>query len=169
MSCDALSDRMPLVASGQAVWSEEERRHLEGCADCAAEWRLVEQAAGVGRVLPGIDARGISTRVLHRLATEPVRPIRSGQWWLARAGVAAAAAATLLVVLRPGGSTTGQADLESAFEIPMTELDSLSHEQLRLVLESIEEPLETPMMNEIPSMLDLDDQQLERVLRSLEG
>lgn len=169
MTCQVLSDRMPLVALGQATWSDEQRRHLAQCADCSAEWRVVEQASrAVSTSPPGLDPELIGARVLHRLSTEPVPSQRSPRWWLAGAGIAAAAALAL-VVLKPGGPGVATAPLQSALELPMAELDSLDNDQLRLVLESIDEPLETPTMNEAPSMLDLDDQQLERVLGTLEG
>jgi hypothetical protein len=165
MTCQQMSDRMPQVLTGQSAWSAQERRHLESCGDCLAEWKIMSQVAAMGA--PNLDLDAISGKVLHRLATEPVTRRRTGPLWLA--GGVIAAAAILLVILRPAGPGTSVNRSESAFEIPMVELDSLSQEQLRLVLESIEEPLEMPTINEAPSMMDLDDQQLERVLRSLEG
>jgi hypothetical protein len=168
MTCHRLSDRMALVLAGPSAWTDDERRHLDGCPDCAAEWRLLARAAAIGRAGPVLDPEAISARVLHRLATEPVVARRStAAWWLA--GGVIAAAAVLLVILRPGDPGPGSNLRHSAFEIPMVELDSLDHEQLRVVLQSIEEPLETPTLIEAPSMMELDDQQLERVLRSLEG
>jgi hypothetical protein len=165
MTCQRLSGRMPQVLRGQAAWSEEERSHLEACDECRAEWTIMSRVAAMGT--PELDLDAISGKVLHRLATEPLTRRRIQPWWLA--GGIIAAAAVLLVILRPSQPGTSVNLGESAFEIPMVELDSLSQEQLRLVLESIEEPLETPTVNEAPSMMDLDDQQLERVLRSLEG
>lgn len=166
MTCRKLSDRMPLVAAGQTNWTDAEQTHLERCPDCCAEWSVVELTASVTKLAPRPDPERVSAKVLDRLAGEPPVPARTRLWWLV-GGAAAAAAALSLAVLWPRESQP--IGPQAAFQIPMTELDSLTQEQLRLVLESIEEPLETPMMNEVPSMMDLDDQQLERVLRSLEG
>jgi hypothetical protein len=168
MTCQRLSDRMALVLAGQPAWTEDERRHLDGCPDCAAEWNLLARAAAIGRAEPALDPEAISAKVVHRLATEPVVARRSTvAWWLA--GGAIAAAAVLVVMLRTRDPGPGLNLQESAFEIPLVELDSLDPDQLRVVLQSIEEPLETPTLIEAPSMMELDDQQLERVLRSLEG
>lgn len=169
MTCQFLSDRMPMVSLGQATWSDEEHRHLEGCSDCAAEWRVVEQASRITAATPpGFDPAHVSARVLHRLSTEPVRASRAPRGWLAAAGVAAAG--LILALLLPDrGGTAGPIDPEAGWTMPVMGLDSLNEEQLRLVLESIDEPLETPTQPMMPSMIDLDDQQLERLIRSLEG
>lgn len=170
MTCEQLSDAMPLVVLGQKSWTDEERRHLQVCPDCSAEWRVVSLAAGTGRnVARDLDVERVSGRVLQRLAAEPVIHHRARRIWLGAAGIAAAA--LLLLIIKPGGRVEGPRVQPpvAAFEIPMMELDSLSHDQLRMVLESIDEPLGTPLNVELPSMMDLDDHQLERVLRSLEG
>jgi hypothetical protein len=166
MTCDAMSERLPAVAAGRAAWNEEEQRHLAECARCTAEWDLVRRTAALGASLP-MDAERISARVLGRLAAAPA-PARP-RWPLLAAGVLTAAAA-LLLVLRSSGAGAGDPGIPATvLAIPINELDSLTNEQLRLVLDAIEEPLETPSTVEVPSMMELDDQQLERVLRSLEG
>lgn len=168
MKCEAMSDRMPLVVTGESTWSEEEKRHFAACSDCRSEWNVVQAAYRVSRSAPRLEPDRISAAVLHRLRTEPAAVRGSRTWWIAGAGIAAAAGLLAIFLGRqtpvPNAPTS-----HSEFAIPISELDSLTHEQLRLVLEAIEEPLETPMTNEAPSLLDLDDQQLERVLRSLEG
>ncbi|MEO8201254.1 MAG: hypothetical protein ABI679_12080 [Gemmatimonadota bacterium] len=170
MTCESLSDRMPEVALGGESFHPEELRHLETCAECAHEWRLVGQASKMGQSIQ-LDGGGIAATVLHRLATEPAQSNSRRYAWFTVGGMAAAAALVLLV-LRPGRvnhELPGTPPPSAAFQIPLVELDSLNGEQLQAVLESIDEPLETPSRIEAPSMLELDDQQLERVLRSLEG
>ena len=49
MTCERLSDRMPEVARGAGAWDESDRRHLAGCPDCQAEWRLVTLSLGLGQ------------------------------------------------------------------------------------------------------------------------
>ena len=46
--CTRLSDRMPAVAHGLARWSPVDESHLAQCADCAAEWTIVREAAVSG-------------------------------------------------------------------------------------------------------------------------
>ena len=53
--CERLSDRMPAVAAGRIAWTVEDVTHLDACADCRAEWRLV---AAVQRIGPGVAGRG---------------------------------------------------------------------------------------------------------------
>lgn len=170
MTCTEVSDRMPTVALGHAAWSAEEKRHLDDCADCSAEWRVVRLAQKVTAARPdGLDVDRIAGRVLQRLAIEPAATSRSARWWYGGAGVAAAALLLVLALRRSPGDATAVIDLAPAGAIPVMGLDSLNEEQLRMVLESLDEPLETLTNPLMPSMLDLDDQQLERVIRSLEG
>ena len=168
MICEQLSDRMPEVALGRDAWAEDESRHLETCGQCSAEWTLISRAAAVGRNLEQeIDVGRISGRVLHRLTTEPAAR-RLHPRWVALAAVAAAA--LLLVVLRSGGpeEPIGRS-ARAVLDIQFTELDSLNADQLKLVLESIEDPLDPPSVLDLPSLMDLDDQELERILHSMEG
>ncbi len=169
MTCTRLSDRTAEVARGGTEWTGDERRHLASCADCAAEFRLVQAAVKLAAEAPPMPAERISDRVIRRLAAEPV-PAGRGRWWWGAGGLAAAAA--LLWMLWPGSSPPAApvvSPAATALVLPLTELDSLDSAQLRSVLESLDDPLAGPDVYEMPSMLDLDDTQLERVLRSLEG
>ena len=53
--------------------------------------------------------------------------------------------------------------------LPLAELDSLDVGQLQAVLDGLDSPVGEATPGEAPSFGDLDDSQLERVLRSLEG
>ncbi|MFN0179765.1 MAG: hypothetical protein ACKVZ0_13280 [Gemmatimonadales bacterium] len=137
--CERLSDRMPAVAAGLAPWTADERAHLAECADCAAEWRLVEVTGRLGR--PSIDAARVSAAVRDRLAAEPkgamVIPIaRRKRAWLW--GLAAAAVLVLAVSLNRSGAGWS-ADAAAAGEV-LTELDELTTTELELVLAELEEP-----------------------------
>ena len=62
----SLSDRMPEVARGASRWSAEDARHLETCADCRAEWKIVSATAGLGAALSILaDPEATSDRVLR--------------------------------------------------------------------------------------------------------
>ncbi len=72
-----LSDRMPQVARGTAPWSPEEMAHLTHCAECRAEWKVVELGAGLGaEMIGGMDLAGIAARVVADRLAEPRYPGR---------------------------------------------------------------------------------------------
>ena len=173
MSCERLSERIQVVARGDGIWADDERRHLAECPDCEAEWRVVTSALSASAGLPpGFDPERIAAGVLRRLATEPKDSSRSRTWWYAGGAVAAvAAAAAVLSVIRTRDRDRRAPNAEPVAEwtIPVMGLDSLDEEQLRVVLESMDETLGTPTGPLLPSVLDLNDQELERVLRSMEG
>jgi hypothetical protein len=160
---------MAPVLAGRSRWSVEEADHLARCPDCGAEWRLLSRAAAIGDRLPSIDPGPVTAGVLKRVAAEP-RPAHSNRrrWMI---GIAAAVAASLLLVSRiREPSVVGRPPLASGeLEIPVLELDSLSADQLQAVLETLEPPLGSESTLDAPTLQDLDDTQLERLLRSLEG
>ena len=163
--CDHLSDRIPAVAHGRDSWTPADERHLTGCADCRAEWELVRAAGRIGAGLPRLaDRPALTDAVLRRLASDPApapRP-RVIRW---AAGLAAAAAVALAVgtgtgrspvaPLVPPGTDTGMVPLSTA------QVDSL--------LDADEEPLAGWTMLETPGLGDLNEDELERLLRTWEG
>ena len=173
MSCERLSDRMPAVMAGRDHWSRDDQEHLAVCSDCRSEWQLLARGAALGAELPPLNTARISAQLQQRLAAashkERNRINRRRGWILT---TLAAAAALLIVLLRPDGKgpvgTEGPV-AATALELPFIELDSLSADQLQAVFESMEPPLGSNSTLDAPSLQDLDDQQLERLLRSLEG
>ena len=173
ITCEAMTDRMPEVASGASAWTAEEAAHLAGCAECQTEWKLVELARGLGAgAAARLDSGRAATRVLARLASE-----RRARWRRTGLGIALATAAALLLVVwtgrpRPMSTPTPTpvaGGVTEAFRIPVAELDSLDANQLESVLEDLDAPLDEGRLTGAPPMGELDDVQLERVLRSLEG
>lgn len=169
--CESIQDRMPLVAHGTAAWSEAEAAHLTACAECGAEWRVIQAARRLGdSAARRVDPVRVSGAVLTRLAADR----RAARWkrggWLA--GLAAAAAVVLIV--RSGtprsSSEAGAAQgVSTALHVPLAELESLGPAELESVLDGLDEPLGAGATPDVPRLGDLDDHQLERVLRSLEG
>jgi hypothetical protein len=163
-----LRERMPEVALGADQWSAAEAAHLAGCPDCSAEWRMIQTAQRLGQAAAGrVDPARLGAAVLAGVARERkvLRWKRAG--WVT--GLAAAAVLTLLVW--PGGPERA-APSESAsaeYRLPLAELESLDEQQLQAVLEALDAPLGDGGSAGGPSLGDLDDTQLERVLRSLEG
>lgn len=173
--CDGLSDRMPLVAAGRVHWTDEESVHLSSCADCAAGWQLIAVARRLGAAVPAGDPVGIAARVRERLAADasapakviPLRPRRATGWvW----GLALAAAVVLAVALPrwrstmvPSRSEPGAGSAQS-----LSELDDLSASELEAVLKEFDTG---PGIGEsAPAGTgDLNTDELERILRSMEG
>lgn len=163
--CERMTDKMALVVHGRAAWTESEAAHLRECAACAAEWQLVQAASRLGTASgQGLDAAQVSRVVLHRLAA--ARKRRTAGWTV----LAAAAAIILLVWARgPGSSPETPTASTGGFRLPMAELESLDARQLRAVLQDLEGPFGGSAAPDSPGLGDLENQELERVLRSLEG
>ena len=168
--CDTLRERMPVLAAGGAQLSQDERRHLDQCAECAAEWQLVQRAARLGdEAAARIDPGALAASVVERLRREPdVVPIRRRGWWAA--GLAAAAATIALVLgplVRNGPETGESAAAPVVWLVP--ELDSLETSELLLVLDRFEGLSDGAIELGLPLVDDLEVQELERVLRAWEG
>jgi len=164
-SCEEMLERMPAVALGETQWTKEEALHLAGCVSCQAEWSLIQKAVAVGSQAPALDLEKTSAAVLGRLRAErrERRLRRAGLL----GGLAAAAAVALVVWSRVPHHT--QRTVPEAFRIPVAELDSLDNGELESVLQDLDAPLGAGTLNSTPGLGDLDDVQLERLLRSLEG
>ena len=168
--CTVLSDRIPDVAAGRDSWSPADQRHLAECADCAAEWQLVRAAGALGQQLGyAPDAAALSGVVLSRVAAfRDGASVRRRRSWVA-AAMAAAAAIALVVWggrtdTRPAPAAPPAATVQSAALVP--ELDSLDAGELRDVLDAFDAPLSERMIFGPPTIGDLSDQELERVLRA---
>ncbi len=167
--CEDLRDRMPDVASGRRQWEAGEVAHLAACAECAREWTLVQVARRLGGAAAGrVNTTRLSAAVLAGVSREQ----RVARWkragWLT--GLAAAAAVVLLVWRGSASQTVHPGDgAVDEYLLPLAELESLDEGQLQAVLEALDAPLQEGSSSGGPNLGDLDDTQLERVLRSLEG
>ena len=171
--CSNLTDRMPAVAHGLAEWKPADRAHLEACASCRLEWDMVRAGAALGATIgSGLDTRRVAEAVAQRLRqSDPDRQVRRigrvGHWALA---VAAAAAIILAVQLtrpeQPGPVGTGVATPAGPV---LQELDGLTAAELQSLLESFSPAVEALPHLESTPLGELKPQELERVLRSLEG
>ncbi|HEX6104698.1 MAG TPA: hypothetical protein VFZ26_03900 [Gemmatimonadales bacterium] len=160
--CDHLSDRMPAVVLRRTRWSADEEAHLAGCADCRAEWDLVQAANRLAAASPGVaDQAALTDGLLRRLAEEPVSRVdgRAIRW----VGLAAAAALAAAVWLGagPGPTTVASGAAEPAETLTTAQVDSL--------LERQDVPLAGWSMLDTPTLGDLNEDELERVLRTWEG
>jgi anti-sigma factor RsiW len=172
ISCEWMADRMPAVAHGRAEWTGEEAAHLMTCPACAADWRLIAAARRVGdSATRRLQPEAVSRSVLRRLAEARRHRLRR------RLGVIGSLAAAALVTLvlwsgRYGRGSAGESGAGTAvpvLQLPLAELESLNEGQLTTVLEGLEAPLGAEATMETPALGDLQDSELERVLRSLEG
>jgi hypothetical protein len=177
--CDRLSDRMPLVAAGSAEWSGAEQAHLDACAGCASEWRLVVATRGLGagialRESPDVMAASLLAR-LRAVEAEDRRRRRTlaaGTW----GGLAVAAAMLLAVLLRaPGPVPEGRGDsvqvavAATPFAMSLPELDGAGQEELQAVLDAFDAPLAEGTTLDGGAAADVETEDLERVLRAWEG
>lgn len=171
--CEWLSDRMPVVALGRAVWTPDETRHLNGCISCRGEWELVRLASQLGKDVGfTLDPAAIATGVLYRLKQErEVGRLRRRAWSFA--GLAAAAA--LIAAIWTGGIQGGPSNppapgtaVAGRLTIPLPELESLEPAELDSVLQTMDEPSGGSTADD-PALGDLNNDELERVLNTWEG
>ena len=175
--CDILSDKMPRVANGELEWTAKEAAHLAGCRECAAEWRLTEQARRLGdRVTAAIDPVQLSAGVLAGVVARRRRDRWSRGAWFTTLAAAAAIAIVVWTGRNQGGPSVAvgpdsnpTVTPAAGFHLPLAELESLDSDQLQAVLDGLDAPVGEVAPGPAPSFGDLDDHQLERVLRSLEG
>jgi len=175
--CDILSDKLPRVASGELQWTAEEAAHLAACPECAAEWSLGGQARKLGeRAVQAIEPAQLSARVLAGVVARR----RQDRWTRGAWFTTLAAAAAITIVVWTGRNRGGShlaigpdsspaVSAEPGFHLPLAELESLDSDQLQAVLDGLDAPVGQVAPGPAPSFGDLDDHQLERVLRSLEG
>ncbi len=171
--CDAVSDRMPVVASGRGEWTATEREHLAGCAECSAEWELVSVAATMGRDVT-VDAARLTSGLLERLhgaAREDQRNRRVRR--VTVVGLLAIAAMLLLVMVpRNGGVTPGRQGPAIGITLPaelqLAELDDAAPAELEMVLVEFDEPAVPGSSLDGPDLEGLDMSQVEGALRSWE-
>ena len=173
IDCRLLSDRMPAVAHGTMRWDAAEAAHLESCASCRPEWELVQAGASLGAgVALSLDTPRVAQAVLRQLREAPApQPIpgvrRIGRWAVA---LAAAAAIVLAVQLaRPHRTNPVDAALVAPSGPVLQELDGLTADELQSLLESFSPAVEALPHLESAPLDNLNPQELERMLRSLEG
>jgi hypothetical protein len=154
--CQRLSDRMPAVALGQAMWTPDDVQHLGGCPSCREEWQLVQQASGLGKEIGlGLPAGSTSASLHERLARDRATRLRRRGWSLA----GLAAAATVAVAVWTQSPATGPAHPAAAIVagLPMAlpELDDLQPAELDSVLQAMDEPAPADStLDELANFLD---------------
>ena len=168
------TDRLAEQAHDGSDWTATDAAHLAGCADCRLELEVIAAAGRLGAAqLAGFDASRVAAGVRRRLAAEPGRPaarvVRHPAWWLA--GLAAAAAVVLAVRMgMPNGSgNSSEASQGASVAVSILhELDGLSAPQLEEVLQSIPPATAALEHVEMAPLSNLDANDLERMLRSME-
>lgn len=177
MICEALSDRMPSIAKGEAEWDAEEAGHLATCEECQSEWDLIAPMARAAarRPVPAMNLDRVAARVTAQLEGQGkvlTFPART-RWTRPLAGLAAAAAVILsFTFLRPDVPTgTDARGVPSRAPTAIPELDALFEAELEVVLASL-----TPDATDdgvlsgggIPRLGDLTDAELELLLELTE-
>jgi hypothetical protein len=155
---------MPEVARGSARWTADEAAHLAACADCRAEWDLVAATVRLGAKAPGTDPEAMAGAVIRRVSEDRRSRGRRRFWGL---GIAAAAALAGVVWagLRPGPATLPVAPVE----IAVPEIEPLETAELDSLLDTMDPSRLGASALDEPSLDDLDTNELEQVLLTLEG
>ncbi len=171
--CEAVSDRMPAVASGRSEWTAEERAHLASLQ----RLRGGVEAGGRRRRRWGgdvtVDAAALTPLVLERVRAAKVerrgsrwvRRVGGGGWSRDRGDAAADAGAGAEQRCRqvpPAGVMAEPAELQLA------ELDDAAPAELEMVLVEFDEPAVPASSLDGPDLEGLDMSQVERALRSWE-
>jgi hypothetical protein len=170
--CERLSDRMPDVAHHHAEWTPEEATHLEGCADCLAEWQVVLAARALGESAPTVSQLSTLPAVLQRRLAED-RALRTRvrlAWSFAAAAVAAAAILTAVVTRRDAGPPAGARTVAATEAIvPLPELEGLGTAQLDTLLQSLDRPFAGTSTLDASTLGEYEDGELEQVFATWEG
>jgi anti-sigma factor RsiW len=165
--CERLSDRMPAVARGH-TWTAEEQVHLAGCADCAAEWALMQSAQALGAALAAdIDPQEMGRRVLSQVRAD-WKSRREYRRTLTVSAFAAAAALALVVWSRPTPPSHSGFEVAQA-QLTLPELDALGAPELEVLLQSMDRVSDDASVDIVSPPGDLDGGELEAVLEELEG
>lgn len=170
-NCRQLSDRMPEVTRGSVRWTAAEERHLTRCDDCQHEWDLVRRVARLGMDVDlGVNPAAVTDRVLGRLRAADVAVPRR-RVWAAGALAAAASVALVLWVKVPAGTPRAVAVTQESLAVtppaaaqprlPVPELDGLNADQLRMVMESMDQPFRADEVLESSGWSDLESRDLE--------
>jgi hypothetical protein len=164
--CGRLSDRMPEVARGQLSWTPEEREHFLRCPECQAEWELIWVTGRLGEGLVVASPDRIAATVVQRVRQD-ARRRRTRATLAGVVGLAAAAAVILTVRPQPEPGSAPAPGV--TLQIPLPELENLQAAELDSLLYTMDEPLGGGSTLDEPSLGDLDDQELERVLETWEA
>ncbi len=173
--CGWLSDRIPAVVLGRAQWTPQEVRHLQECAACEQEWRVVLAASRLGQGVQGrIDTEATTASLLRKLRDERRADRARHRTWTLGGLAAAAAIAVAVWTGSPGefSDRAGQTGPLAAaqLEIPLPELENLQPAELDSVLQTMDDPnnFRDPSTGD-PELSDLTSDELERVLDTWEG
>jgi hypothetical protein len=191
--CQQLSERMPAVALGRSRWSDAEETHLASCADCRAEWSLVQLAARLAASSPAlVDPEAIGAKVAGRLEQARASGRRVRRWAMAGLGVAAAVTVALWtgrpaprqpIAALPSAPAPSAAPSPAPvnppgahaepprLELPVPGIDEMSDSDLDDLLRAMDEPLagNSTSPDDGAGLGDPDDRELAGALTVEEG
>ena len=135
IDCIELRETMADRAHGLGQWTVEESAHLEQCAECAREWRVVQAGAALFGTL-SVDGNRIADRVVARLLEPPAVPMRIWPRRAAIFGLAAAACLALVLIWPHHRAPAVGAAADTAVAL-IPELQDLSDQQLDQMVQSV--------------------------------
>ena len=168
--CQQLSERMPAVALGRSRWNATEEAHLASCADCQAEWNLIQIAGRLGASSPPlVDPEVTSAKVRRRLeyARAGRRAVR--RWTLVGLGVAAAIAVALWTG-RPAARQpiASRPSAPPASPAPVTPPESVAKPPASVPVPGPVAHAESPRLDlPVPGIDELSDSDLDDLLRAM--
>ena len=154
--CHWLSDKMPAVALGTAVWNPIEAQHLDTCEWCQDEWNLLRASSHMGREAGlDLDATSTASALLHRLERARLERLRGRAWSFAGLAAAAAIAAVVWTGRPPNRPMPPATAVVAGLQISLPELDSLQPAELDSVLQTMDEPAPADStLDELEGFLD---------------
>ncbi len=169
--CERMRDAMVDVAAARTSWNDHDAAHVALCDDCRESWTVVSAAAQLGRA-SSIDGARVAAGLRARLVHAPLSAPRK-RWTELAIGVAAAALIGLGLT-SSHRATSGSGD---RIEVPteqatamFPELEALSEPQLKVILAGVADAdADLDGGAAIPRLGDLNDEQLEELILSVEG
>lgn len=167
--CERMRDAMVEVAGHRVTWNDRDAAHLAQCDDCRASWTVVSTAAALGRA-PVVDGSRIAAAVQQRLHATPL-PAPRTRWGRIAMGAAAAALISIGTTSSYPATTIRPAQIDAENVTAMfPELESLSEPQLEVILATVADPDSVLSGGAtLPRLGDLNDEQLEELLLSVES
>jgi hypothetical protein len=154
MTCEQMTDLLPELAAGTLddASAAAVRAHIVTCAECAAEWSLIESLRVAAPPVPA----DLATRISANVRARPVAPARS------TFGARQLTIAATFAVAMIGGGIALQQTHQNARVVPAPIADTSTASAAAPVA-----PIETPVLGSSSVLSDMSEAQLEALLKQM--